>query len=573
MNKPKVSVIVPVYNVAKYLRKCLDSILNQTFQDFEIILISDGPEDDDKICEEYLNTYNKITLIKDINKGLGGARNAGIDIAKGEFLVFIDSDDWIEPEYLEKMYNAIIADKDIDIVQCGTNIVFEDKINEKLKSDDEKYFKINFTGKVSLDNDIFGNMNVASWNKLYKKELIQKYKIRFPENLKNEDAYFTWAYWSICRNMFCIQEKLYNYLRRDGSLMAQTLTKNMGAQVLDHLTVGEMFYNFLNENNLFEQRKEAFFNAYFICWLFVKRNASEKYKKIGHEITRKFLKNKIIPAKHDMLIKIAKNSYENFHRKNSLPENIFSIKNSPEKTHKVITLCGLKIKIKRKLHKYYEILGKNNIVLIIDENGKQRKLKYCEKIAGLQIRIIGSNNTIIIEQPSVFKDAYINMEYSYNSFLNIKKTPNFMWTVKLANGINQQFLFGENSSTSWYGQVHILDSNAGVKIGNDCMISGNIMIFASDAHTIYSIENKKVLNKVTSHVVIDDNCWIAHSAKFLKNARIAKNCIVANSAIVTKEFKEENVILAGNPAKIVKRNVNWDIRSAEQFMREENINV
>ncbi len=345
----EISVIVPTYKTAKYLPKCLDSILNQTFQDFELIIVSDGPEEDNKICEEYARKDNRISLIKEVNKGLGGARNAGLNLAKGKYIAFVDSDDWIEKSYLEKMYQAIVSGSDVDIVQCGTNIVFEGDTNATLKTNDEAYFGIDITGKMPVKNNVFGNMNVGSWNKLYKKDLIEKYNIRFPENSKNEDAYFTWAYWSVSRNMYCIEEKLYNYLRRQDSLMAQTFAKNMGESVLDHLKVGELFYKFLLTNELFEKRKEAFFNAYYVCWQFVQSNGSEEYRRLGHQITREFLKNKKIPK--SLIAEIARTPYEkigNIETPNSFIENIFSIKNDTARTHKVITLCGVKFKIKRK---------------------------------------------------------------------------------------------------------------------------------------------------------------------------------------------------------------------------------
>ena len=347
---PKISVIVPVYKVAKYLRKCLDSILNQTFQNFEIILVSDGPDEDERICEEYASKDKRITLIKGINKGLGGARNAGLKIAKGEFIAFVDSDDWIEPEYLEKMYQAIVFDSDVDIAQCGTNIVFDGEVNEKVKADDECYFKINNTGKVLLNNDIFGKMNVGVWNKLYKNELIKKYNIRFPKNMHNEDAYFVWAYWSVCKNMYCIEDKLYNYLRREGSLMAETFAKRIGGGggVNDHLKIGEMFYYFLIRKNIFKERESAFYNAYYICWLFVQSYGTEEYKRIGQEIAEIFLKNKNIPKNQYNIFEILNKSNRNTYR-NSFFENIFSIKNTRDKKHKVITICGIKTKL-RQIH-------------------------------------------------------------------------------------------------------------------------------------------------------------------------------------------------------------------------------
>lgn len=574
MDKPKISVIVPVYNVEEYLPRCLNSILDQTFEYYEIIIVSDGPEGDDLICEEYYNKFpKKITqYIKGVAKGLGGARNAGIEVAKGEYLAFIDSDDWIEPDFLEKMYTAITSEADVDIAQCATNVIYESDFDTKLMESDQAYFNISNKGIFTLSNNYYGKINVATWNKLYKRELIQKYNIRFPEKMWNEDAYFTWAYWSVCRKIALIPIKLYNYVRRSDSMMSKTFAKEMGEKVLDHLTVGEMFYDFLEKNNLLQKRKEAFFNAYKICWIFVKHNGSEKYQNIGIEKAQKFLVNKRIPRNHAILKYLKNENSNKLKGRNSLIENIFSIKNDINKTHKVVTILGMKIKLSKRLNKYYGVKGQNNKIIII-ENGNERKLGRFERIKGLNITILGDNNTIIIEQPSNFEDASVNLIYSYNSLVHIAKTPDFRWNIKLANGFNQQFIFGENSTTSWKGSVHILDSNAGVEIGKNNMISGGIVIFASDAHTVYETTTKKVLNQIKSHVKIGDNCWIATDARFLKNARVANNSIVASNSLVTREFTEENVIIAGNPAQIIKRNVSWDIRSPEQFIREENVNV
>lgn len=137
---PEISIIVPTFKTAKYLPKCLDSILNQTFQDFEIIIVSDGPDEDHKIADEYAQKDNRITVLKDIKKDLGGARNAGIKSAKGKYFCSIDSDDWIEPTYLEKMYSAITSAEDVDIAQCGTEIVFEGTVDKNLlKNDNADY--------------------------------------------------------------------------------------------------------------------------------------------------------------------------------------------------------------------------------------------------------------------------------------------------------------------------------------------------------------------------------------------------------------------------------------------------
>lgn len=116
---PKISCIVPVYNVEKYLRRCVDSILNQTFTDFELILVDDGsPDNSPAICYEYAVKDSRIKVIHKVNGGVSSARNVGLDVAKGEWICFVDSDDLIEADYMQKMYEAAINNNS-DFIMCG----------------------------------------------------------------------------------------------------------------------------------------------------------------------------------------------------------------------------------------------------------------------------------------------------------------------------------------------------------------------------------------------------------------------------------------------------------------------
>lgn len=349
---PKISVIVPVYKVEKYLRKCLDSILNQTFQDFELILVSDGPEEDDLICEEYAQKYKNITLIKGVNKGPGGARNVGLDIAKGDYIAFIDSDDWIESDYLAKMYNAMISNKKIDVIQCGTNTVFEGNVDKKLLEHDNKYFAIKRNGIFNFKNSYYGSINVGPWNKLYKKSLIKKHNLKFPENMYNEDAYFTWAYWAVCKKIYFIPDKLYNYLRRDDSSMSKVFQKKFGEKIINHIDICNLLYEFLIRNNLYNARKEGFLRACMASYYFINDFAIDEYFKIGYEKLHTLLKNVFIPLNFPLLIKIKKYHFEEFKEKeheNSFLQNIFSIRNTENKKQKIITLFALKFIINKKV--------------------------------------------------------------------------------------------------------------------------------------------------------------------------------------------------------------------------------
>ena len=177
----KVSIIVPVYNTAKYLNKCINSLLNQTLKEIEIILINDGSTDN---CESIIKKYKdkRIKYISKKNEGIGKTRNLGIEIASGEYLAFIDSDDYIESNFCEVMYNKAIKDK-CDIVICD---YFED-INNELKEIKFASFK---DTNLMENPEIINYINLGPCNKIYKKELFKDKNNRFIENLKYEDAPF-----------------------------------------------------------------------------------------------------------------------------------------------------------------------------------------------------------------------------------------------------------------------------------------------------------------------------------------------------------------------------------------------
>ena len=180
----KVSVIVPVYNTEKYLKNCIDSLLKQNFEDYEIIVINDLSPGN---AEEIIKSYNdkKIVYIKNkTNKGIGYNRNLGIKKAKGEYVCFIDSDDYVKENFISKMYNY---SKENNLDLCVCDYVNVDEEGNKLKEFNLSDFCIT---NYEENNKILCEINLAPWNKLYKKDMLVKNKIEFSETLKYEDLSF-----------------------------------------------------------------------------------------------------------------------------------------------------------------------------------------------------------------------------------------------------------------------------------------------------------------------------------------------------------------------------------------------
>lgn len=217
-----VSVIVPVYNVEKYLEKCIRSILNQTYKNLQIILVDDGSKDDSaNICEDYAKTDARIEVIHKIHEGPSGARNAGIDIAKGEYFVFIDSDDYVKPEMIEHLMNKLKED-DADLAICDMQKVDE----EGNKIEFEAY-----SGPMQVWNEdsfweaYYAQKNVyciVVWNKLYKRYLFDD--IRFTVGKLHEDEFIIHHLIAKCNRISCSNEKMYYYVQRANSIMSNSFS-------------------------------------------------------------------------------------------------------------------------------------------------------------------------------------------------------------------------------------------------------------------------------------------------------------------------------------------------------------
>lgn len=218
--KPLVSVIVPVYNVEPYLRRCINSLVYQTLNNIEIILIDDGSTDGcGKICDEYAAADARISVVHQENAGLSEARNAGIDRAKADYLMFVDSDDWVEPEFCE-LPLMLAKEQQADLV------MFQFRRFQNGKEKKRRCYSVDEGIKkpaeaLDLIQSIVG---MSAWNKLYHKDLFQRN--RYPKGKNYEDLYLTPILVHEAKKIVYSSTILYDYVKRTGSITTDLSTKN-----------------------------------------------------------------------------------------------------------------------------------------------------------------------------------------------------------------------------------------------------------------------------------------------------------------------------------------------------------
>lgn len=220
--KELISVIVPVYKVEKYLGKCVDYLINQTYSNLEIILIDDGsPDGCPALCDAYAKRDKRIKVIHKENGGLSDARNEGMKIATGDYISFIDSDDWIDTDAYQLMMDIMIR-YDADIVECNFNYVYEHEIKEKQVN----YSKKIFNTEEALSNLISGRIfQSVVWNKIYKRKCMVG--IDFEIGKINEDEFWTYQVFARAKKIVFINKALYYYLQRNTSIMGNYSLKHL----------------------------------------------------------------------------------------------------------------------------------------------------------------------------------------------------------------------------------------------------------------------------------------------------------------------------------------------------------
>ena len=265
-----ISVIVPVYNVEKYLNRCVDSIINQTYSNLEIILVDDGSKDlSPKICDELAKKDNRIKVIHKENGGVSQARNCGISVANGDFIAFVDSDDWLELDMYEKLIQKQ-EENNYDVVLCGFNLAYDNEkfnveeksLNNFCKTKDITYLLRHENLKLERNSySTTNNINCYSIRILYKKEVLKT--LRFKENLNYmEDVRFLVELF-LNKNIAvgCINDCLYNYYIRQSSLSHGKIN-NLEERVIKFVESITPILENTEYKNLIKAEK---FYAYYMC--------------------------------------------------------------------------------------------------------------------------------------------------------------------------------------------------------------------------------------------------------------------------------------------------------------------
>lgn len=275
-----ISIIVPVYKVEKYIRKCINSIINQTYKNIEVILVDDGsPDECGKICDEYKEKDNRIKVIHKKNGGLSDARNAGLDICNGEFVCFIDSDDYVLENYIEYLY-MILKENNANISCCNFEYIYDNKIVKEFKNDKEKihnYDKINALMELLYQK----NIDTSMWAKLFDIKLFDN--IRFPYGKIYEDFAVFYKLLLKTNKLVYSNQKKYLYLQREESILSTPFSD----RDLYMITIIKEMYNeiIINYPELQDALNSRILNMdFYLIRRMNKREYRKEYKDLVNDI-------------------------------------------------------------------------------------------------------------------------------------------------------------------------------------------------------------------------------------------------------------------------------------------------
>lgn len=315
MNNELITIVVPIYNVERYLEKCLTSIILQTYKNLEIILVNDGSTDNSlKICEEFKKNDDRIKIINQKNAGLSAARNTGINEATGEYIAFIDSDDFVSCKFIENLYKEALKNN-CDIVCCDFYYINEIEKKWYIKEKENKVYT-----SIEAIKDIFigkQNTEVMTWNKLYRLELFNKYDIRFPVGKLNEDNFTTYKLYYYSNTISLINDKLYYYLQRKNSIMNTSFNKKR-LDILDSISEVKTFFSDKSVNLENEIKAYEYFTKVNLLNVMIRENYDKETRdnliKSMKKKDKSLRKNKCISIKFKFVLIMIRNNIKMYEK-------------------------------------------------------------------------------------------------------------------------------------------------------------------------------------------------------------------------------------------------------------------
>jgi len=269
----KVSIVVPAYNVENYIEKCLETLVNQTLQEIEIIVVNDGSTDETKNkIQKFVSNYpEKVKYLEKTNGGLSDARNYGIPYAQGKYIGFVDSDDYVELNMFEEMYKKA-EEENCDMLEC--DFIWEYPNKQKLD-----------IGKIYHNKkEAFIYARVVAWNKLIKRETLEKTGIQFPKGLRYEDTEFFYKLLPSLNKIGFVKTPMVHYIQRSNSI-----ANTQNERVKEIFEIWDNIFKFYKENNLFEEYKneiEYTYTRFLLC------SSLLRIVKVGNKTIRKELEKR-----------------------------------------------------------------------------------------------------------------------------------------------------------------------------------------------------------------------------------------------------------------------------------------
>ena len=355
----KVSVIVPVYNAQKTLERCLNALISQTYKDFEVICVDDGSKDSSfEILKQYSERDQRIKVYSQENHGPAYTRHFAISQSNGEYLMFCDADDWYENDMLKSMVETL-EKENVDIVMCDTNII--DITNGKLTDRAFQHYNniLRIKGRIdlTLDNNAIGQINLTLWNKIFRKNIIEKNNIEYPTKYEHDDSMFFYKYILHCHTYYGLDKCLYNYVVGDSdSIMGKLLNYTNKGKQFDFIYAWNDFWDFYIKTEHSKSVTNTFLKMHFYTFKHFYTMLNPQDKQLAFKYIKDFIqKNQIllINTQFKKLYKI--NNFNRFDKylsgHNLKPlEMVFSIKNVliGNIKRKVITILGFEIILPQK---------------------------------------------------------------------------------------------------------------------------------------------------------------------------------------------------------------------------------